>query len=182
MYTAAMDAKPPSSDTQRFGRIMIVAAWVVALAMLTLLFAHWQERENNPNRELTVRERDGTVEVVLQRNRFGHYVASGGIDGKPVTFLLDTGATTLSIPATTAGRLGLERGAPMRVTTANGTVTVYATRVATLSLGPIELRDVRAHINPHMEGDEVLLGMSALQHLELIQRGDRLTLRPYYPQ
>jgi len=161
------------------GRIMTIAAWVLALALLTLLFSQWQEGQINPNRSLTVRERDGAVEVVLQRNRYGHYVASGAIDGHPVTFLLDTGATTLSIPAATAQRLGLERGAPYRVSTANGSITVYATRVARVSLGPIELRDVAAHVNPAMEGEEVLLGMSALQRLELTQRGDELTLRTF---
>lgn len=181
MYTAAMEPRREPSDPQRLGRIMTVAAWVVALGLLTLFFSHWQEGQVNPNRELTVRETDGTVEVVLQRNRYGHYLASGEIDGEAVTFLLDTGATTLSIPADTAERLNLAGGAPYRVSTANGTITVYATRIDTLRLGPLTLHDVPAHINPHMEGEEVLLGMSALRQLEFTQRGDRLTLRPYSP-
>lgn len=181
MYTAAMEPRPPPSAPRRIGQVMTIGAWILLLALLTLFFSEWQERRINPNRELTVREQDGALEVVLQRNRFGHYLASGAIDGEPVTFLLDTGATTLSIPAAVARRLGLERGAPYRVSTANGTITVYATRIRRLELGPLVLRDIPAHVNPHMDGDEVLLGMSALRELEFTQRGDRLTLRPYRP-
>jgi len=47
-------------------------------------------------------------------------------------------------------------------------------------IGAIVLRGVRASINPAMQGNTVLLGMSALQHIEFTQRGDSLTLR-YIP-
>ena len=120
---------------------------------------------------------DGVREVVLRQNRAGHYVASGGINGQPVTFLLDTGATSVSIPASVAGRLGLKRGAAMRAHTANGTVTTYATRLDEVRLGNISLENVRADINPHMLGDEVLLGMSFLRKLEFTQRDRELTIR-----
>ena len=67
------------------------------------------------------------------------------------------------------------------VATPNGMVKVYRTRLQTLDLGVIHLKDVRASINPGMSGDEVLLGMSALKHVEFTQRGTRLTLRQYGP-
>lgn len=64
----------------------------------------------------------------------------------------------------------------MDIQTANGTTTAYATRLDSLQLGEIEMRDVKAQISPSMDGDEVLLGMSVLKHLDFNQQGDTLTL------
>jgi aspartyl protease family protein len=63
------------------------------------------------------------------------------------------------------------------IQTANGRATAYATRLDSLQLGEIEVRDVRAHISPSMDGEEVLLGMSVLKQLDFNQQGDTLTLR-----
>lgn len=61
--------------------------------------------------------------------------------------------------------------------TANGVVTVYRTRLDSVTLGGIRMEHVEAAINPGMQDDMVLLGMSFMQHLELVQRGEQLTLR-----
>ena len=74
-------------------------------------------------------------------------------------------------------RLGLPRGAPISLHTANGTSTGYRTQLASLQLGDILLSDVRALIAPGMHGEEVLLGMSALKQLEFTQRDGTLLLR-----
>ncbi|HHC73376.1 MAG TPA: TIGR02281 family clan AA aspartic protease [Thiotrichales bacterium] len=159
---------------------MIAAAWILFLGLLTLYFQDRLAERDNPNRDPQGRVVEGGIrEVVLVRNRWGHYVASGAIDGHPVTFLLDTGATDVSIPQSLADRIGLERGRAYPVTTANGTIRVWSTRIATLELGAIRLHNVRASIRPGQEGEEVLLGMSALGGLELIQKRGRLTLRQH---
>lgn len=157
---------------------MTVLAWIVVLGLLAALFSGWMDKLNNPNQEVsTIMRADGVREVVLKQNRSGHYVASGAINGQPVTFLLDTGATSVSVPANVAERLGLERGVPLRANTANGVITTYATRLDRVRLGEIELNDVRADINPHMRSDDVLLGMSFLRQLEFTQRDRELTIR-----
>lgn len=159
---------------------MVWGMWILVLALLTLLFGNWETAQQNPNRSVETQTRaDGTREVVLQRNRFHHYVATGEIDGEPVEFMLDTGASDISVPESVARRIGLERGAPVRYQTANGVITGYSTVLDRVTLGDIVLRDVRASINPHMDGNNVLLGMSFLRHLEFTQRGDTLTLRQY---
>ena len=159
---------------------MIVASWILVALLLTLAFGNYLERQHNPNRTIDSRVTENLVrEVVLKRNRAGHYVATGQINGKPVDFLLDTGATTVSVPNGFAERLGLRRGPRLQATTANGVITTYSTTLAQVSLGDILLKDVQASINPHTNTDEVLLGMAFLKHLELVQRGDTLTLRQY---
>lgn len=155
---------------------MILVAWVVLLALLALLFSDQLEDQINPNQEVVGIESDGVRQVTLKRNRQGHYVSSGRINGDPVTFLLDTGATDISIPHAVARELQLERGFAGQAQTANGVVTVYATRLETVEIGNIVLHDVRAHINPNMHDHHVLLGMSFLKQLEFRQQGDTLTI------
>ena len=155
---------------------MIVLAWLAALGLLWLGFDGWLERAHNPNRNLVVEE--GARELVLQRNRAGHYVAPGTINGQAVTFLVDTGATQVSVPAHLGETLGLAAGTPQRVSTANGLVTVRATRIDELGLGPFRIANVPGHLNPGYRGDEILLGMSVLSQLEFTQRGGTLVLRP----
>lgn len=162
---------------QRAGRGMLVLAWVVGLALLTWAFGLWEDHKDNPNRSPQTRMVEGGREIVLERNRSGHYVVTGAINGVEAEFLLDTGATDVVISQDLARRAGLEAGARQRARTANGVIEVRATRVERLSLGGIELRGVSASINPAMGGQRVLLGMSALGQIEFTQQGERLTLR-----
>lgn len=161
----------------RFGRWMILAAWLLLLVLLTLLFANWLQRQENPNRSLIVSNgpRDEMVLTLLQ-NRAGHYLAPGEIDGVEVAFLLDTGATRVAVPEHIAERAGLHKGPVSQTQTASGVVDSWLTRIASVRLGPFEMQEVRAVIIPDMPGDEVLLGMSFLKHLKLEQTGKRLRL------
>lgn len=161
----------------KIGKGMIVIAWIIFLGLLTVVFGDFLEEQNNPNQQLVGVENQGTRQVELQRNRYGHYVATGKINNLEVVFLLDTGATWVSIPENVAKTLNLKAGYASQVQTANGTITVYNTRINTIQLGNIILHDVRAHINPYMQGDEILLGMSFLKELEFSQQGDKLTIR-----
>lgn len=159
---------------------MLIGGWILGLLLLAYLFNGLLEHQRNPNRSLsTVTSESGIHEVVLQRNRDGHYLANGKINNQVVEFMLDTGASDVSVPETVARRLGLQRGAPRVYSTANGTITAYQTLLPTLSLGDIVLYDVRASINPYMDDDTILLGMSFLKHLEFTQRGDTLIIRQY---
>ncbi len=157
---------------------MLILAWMIGLGMLGLFFSGILDRRHNPNQSVTTEmSARGQRVVILQRNHQGHYVVSGAINDHPVTFLLDTGATVVSIPEHVATRLGLKRGAESYTQTANGTIKTYATRLDSISIGDIRMNRVAAHINPYFEGEEILLGMSFLKNLELIQRDNTLTIR-----
>ncbi|MBR9882658.1 MAG: TIGR02281 family clan AA aspartic protease [Oceanospirillales bacterium] len=166
----------PDRNRRRMARLMTHLTWVVVLAMLTLYFNNYIASRDNPNATLALSD-SARPEVVLDRNRAGHYLAPGRINGQRVEFLLDTGATNVSVPQGLASELGLQRGAPMQSMTANGVVTVYRTQLDSVELGGIRMQDVSATINPGMSENIVLLGMSFMQHLELIQRNGQLTLR-----
>lgn len=156
--------------------LLFVAFWVVLLGVASLFLGTWQSHQRNPNQELASQTRNGTIEIELEANRQGHYVANGQINNHPVTFFLDTGATSVSIPESIAEQAGLEKEYSARSQTAAGTVDVWGTTIETLKLGDIRLHDVSATINPATDMDMVLLGMSALGQVDFSQRAGTLTL------
>lgn len=171
-----MSESPP---TRRIGKVMMILAWVAGLLLAVQWFSGIEERQRNPNQKPASMLSGAAIEVRLLANRQGHYVLNGQINGREVTFLLDTGATFVAIPAALAQRLQLPQGRRFQVNTANGTADSFATRIERLQLGDIQLRDVDAGIVPGMGGDDILLGMSALQQLEFSQQGGQLILRQY---
>lgn len=164
---------------KRAGKTMMILCWVIGMALAVHFFGKWERAQHNPNVTPASLHAEGYVEVRLAANPQGHFLAVGGINNAEVVFLLDTGATDVAIPGELAQQLGLERGVPVSVNTANGRSTGYRTRLQTLTLGDIRLQDVRALITPGMDGDQVLLGMSALKQLEFTQRDGTLVLRHY---
>ena len=160
---------------------MLYLTWVLVLGVLTIIFGVWEEHQYNPNSDPNSFRSDAgsTIDVELVSNRYNHYVVNGTINGYDVTFLLDTGATNVAIPAHLAKTLDLERGYRHQVMTANGVTDAFNTQVNRLTIGDIVLQDIRASINPSMTGNEILLGMSALKEIEFTQKGDQLMLRQY---
>lgn len=166
-----------NSQPPTFNKTIIAIIWIALLGATTLIFNHVLDDFNNPNKQLTVHVNEfGNKEVVLDRNRYGHYVASGEINAFPVTFLLDTGATLVAVPEHIARQLNLKKGAAFQSQTANGNSTSYATVINELTLGDIVMTNVPASISTGMEFDEILLGMSFLKHLQLTQQGKQLRI------
>ena len=92
----------------RAGRWMIFAMWLVLIAGLAYFFNQWVDARNHPNRQvMSHTDESGAASVALKRDRAGHFVTPGMINGTAVTFLVDTGATDVSIPRHIARRIGL---------------------------------------------------------------------------
>ncbi len=134
---------------------------------------------SNPNRHINTQMLpDGTKQLTLQMNLSGSFIVNGKINNKPVKFLVDTGASQVSIPEQVALSLGLSRtGRKIVIHTANGQVDAYETEIDVLSMGQIELRFIPALINPGDPSDTILLGMSALKHLHFTQKDGMLILQ-----
>lgn len=159
---------------------MIFGFWLCLFALLGLFFNNWVEEQRNPNRNVASSlDADGAREVILQRNRYGHYTVTGKINGHKVEFLLDTGATDISVPSVVADRIGLKRMYETEFHTANGLAQGYGTRIKETSIGDIALYDLKASINPNVKDEIILLGMTFLKRIEFTQRGDTLILRQY---
>ncbi|GHF79631.1 retropepsin-like aspartic protease family protein [Thalassotalea marina] len=169
------DQQPPDL---KMGKYFVWLAWCSALGLLVFFFQDILDKQWNPNQspEFTL-SNTGKAEVVLEQNRQGHYVTRGTINGQTVVFLLDTGATNVSIPAHIAEQLSLTSYGSHIAQTANGNVRVFKTTLDELSIGNLFLNNIDASINPGMKTNEILLGMSALKKVEFTQSGKRLILR-----
>jgi len=164
------------SNSTNIGKGMIIVAMIIALALLTYLFQGEIDKQFNPNQQVHSNQTtNNQIEVTLKRNRAGHYVTTGTINEKKVVFLLDTGATFVAVPQQLASQLQLKKGHAISISTANGRSKGYITRLKTLSIGQIQLYNIKAIITPNLE--EILLGMSALKQLEFTQRANELTIR-----
>ena len=166
------------NSSRPVGKIMIIIAWILLLVFLSLLFSKLLDEQNNPNQNIGGAVSSSFNEIILERNRYGHYVATAQINNHDVDVMIDTGATTVSIPEKLAKKLELKRGPAIQVETANGVITAYVTRLNTVQMGTIILTDVPANINPF--SNDILLGMSFLKKLEFTQRGKQLTLRQHH--
>ncbi|HEY1287286.1 MAG TPA: retropepsin-like aspartic protease [Burkholderiales bacterium] len=111
----------------------------------------------------------------------GHFVGEGMVNGTPVRFLVDTGASSIALPASLAQRAGIDfrKGEPGLSNTANGLVPVYRVSLATVKLGEIELNSVDAVV---FEAglDTALLGMSFLNRVDMRREGETMTLTKRY--
>jgi aspartyl protease family protein len=107
----------------------------------------------------------------------GHYAADGSVNGSPVRFIVDTGATMVALPGSDAERLGIDyRSGPAGMAqTASGTALVYRIKLDVVRIGGIELNGVDAVVIE--KGlTTALLGMSFLNRVEMKHDGGRLTM------
>ena len=117
------------------------------------------------------------AQVTLAAGPGGHFVGEGAVNGTPIRFLVDTGASSIALPASLAQRAGIDfrKGEPGLSNTANGLVPVYRVSLATVRLGEIELSSVDAVV---FEAglDTALLGMSFLNRVDMRREGETMTL------
>jgi aspartyl protease family protein len=120
--------------------------------------------------------------VVLYSNTAGHYLTDGQINGVTLKFLVDTGASVVAMNSSDARQAGIDykKGKRIPMHTANGVIQAYQVVLNSLKLGGVTLHQVDAVVN---EGDSppvVLLGMSALNRLDMKREGITLTLTKKY--
>ncbi|WP_072390905.1 TIGR02281 family clan AA aspartic protease [Hyphomicrobium sp. CS1GBMeth3] len=123
----------------------------------------------------------GEQAVRLRRQGNGHFVARGAANGVSLSMLVDTGASTVVLKPADAARIGIDTDAltfTTPVSTANGTTFAAPVRLKSVSVGPLEVRDVEALVAQPGALNENLLGMSFLKRLRSYEfSGDFLTLR-----
>ncbi|WP_226442998.1 retropepsin-like aspartic protease family protein [Quatrionicoccus australiensis] len=121
---------------------------------------------------------DGSGKIIMTADGQGHFYTTGTINGTSVRFVVDTGATMISLGATDAKRIGLDfnRGEKMISHTANGQTVVSKLQLDTVRLGDITLHGVDAVIHQN-EMPIALLGMSFLNRMEMQRDGSTMTLK-----
>jgi aspartyl protease family protein len=124
----------------------------------------------------------GHVTVTLTPDLRGHFITTGTINGASMKFLVDTGATMVSMGLEDARRAGVNylEGTRGHSQTANGLTPVYKVKLSSVKLGDITLNDVDGVVHEKGSLPVVLLGMSFLGQVEMRREGKSLTLTKRY--
>jgi len=123
----------------------------------------------------------GRPSVSLTADARGHFAAAGALNGYPMTFLVDTGATAIAISAAEARRIGLnyKTGQAIGVGTAAGVVPAWRVTFNTVKVGGIAVNQVDGMV-VETGLDVPLLGMSFLNRMEMKRDGQPMTLTQRY--
>jgi len=125
----------------------------------------------------------GETRIPLSRD--GHFWIEARVNGQPVPFLVDTGATLTAVSSQTAERIGLDArpgGIPVMLNTANGTISAEIGTVDELRFGNVVARGLDTVIAPGL-GNTNVIGMNLLSRLASWRvEGQTLILVPNNPQ
>lgn len=165
-------------NRQKLGKTVQQAmAWALIFVGLIAVFGLWDDIRTTVRPSLGTVTESGGIEV--PRAPDGHFYLTLRINGAPVEFMVDTGATQMVLTERDAARAGIDTGDLAfigRAMTANGEVRTAPVRLDSVALGPVEDRGVPAAVNGGELGVS-LLGMSYLQRWERIEiAGGKLVL------
>ena len=132
-------------------------------------------------REMTVEQESGAEPIakqalVLRQQGNGHYMVNGAVNGKPLNFIVDTGASAISLPRDFAYMANMSCTEQIKVQTANGSSSACMGIISKLKIGPYLLRDVPAFMAPNL--NQPLLGMNVLQRFRIEQDNGEMRLTP----
>ena len=114
------------------------------------------------------------IEFIIKQNPNGYYFLDGAINGKALTFVIDTGASFVSLPSSTAYGARISCKDKIDMQTANGSIKGCSTTIKKLNFGPFVIKDVMAVIAPNLS--QPLLGMNVLQQLKMAQEKGEMRL------
>lgn len=146
-----------------------LAIWVFIFLGVIAGYGLWEDIRHTVRPQQSVQTEAGRV--IVPRAADGHYYLTLAVNGAPVEFLVDTGASAVVLSTKDARRAGLEPDKLAylgRANTANGVVRTASVRVDELALGEIRDRNLRVSVNQG-EMDKSLLGMAYLQRWSRIE-------------
>lgn len=167
-----MDNNNIESSNRRLGATFLIVGWIIAIGLVVILVNFSLFSTKNP---MISSSQVGT-QITISRDNDSHFRLKGSVNDIPVTFLIDTGASSVAISDAVAKRAGLKYKAELTTETANGSAMGYFTVIDKMMLGPVELNHVPAIIVPNLSSDQALLGMNVLQHFHIQQTQETMML------
>jgi len=128
-------------------------------------------------------QRANLSELQIWPDAGGMYRTTGTINGFAVSFLVDTGASSVAMNSAVAKRIGIDyrlRGQPRRISTASEVVTGYAVSLDRVAVGELSFTNIDAVVIEGAQPAQILLGMSYLNRLEISHRNGAMVLKQKY--
>ncbi len=164
-----LNAKPISPT--KTGLIPMMIFWCVVMGLLYLLMTHYLK----PKQAQVLANGD----LVISRARDGHFYVAGAINGKEARFMVDTGASLVSVSEKFAAQASLRGGEPTTFKTANGERPGRVVEGVSVSIGPVRVTNVVVGVGLRMANDnDALLGQSFLSKFDIMMNQNQMVLRP----
>ena len=152
------------------GLIPMLVFWCVVMGLLYLLMAHYLKPK--PAQVLS------NGDLVIKRSPDGHFYALGSVNGQEAKFMVDTGATLVSVSEAFAQKAGIHGGAPTTFRTANGEHPGRVVDGVGIAIGPVSVSNVKVGVGLRMGDDnDALLGQSFLSKFDITMGKNQLVLR-----
>lgn len=165
------EARARLGRSVRRGTLGILAFWLVVMGVLY----YFMDRHLQPA-PVTISARG---ELVIPRARDGHFYAQGLVNGQPVNFLVDTGASLVSVSEELARKAGLGAGEAAVFMTANGQRPGRIVAGVPVAVGPVSVSAVRVGVGLTGAGSsDALLGQSFLSRFDILLQQDQMILLP----
>lgn len=165
----AMQASTPSAT--KTGLLPMLAFWCLVMGLV-----YWQMDGYIQGRQAQV---TSSGELVLKRAPDGHFYTPGMVNGHEVRFLVDTGASIVSVSEAFARKAALPAGVPTTFKTANGDRPGRIVEGITVAVGPHTVRPLPVGVGLQMDNaHDALLGQAFLRKFDVIIRGQEMVLRP----
>ena len=170
-----MDRPDSLARTARLGALGIVLVWLAAGGALWGGFKWLQVHERRALQPYS----PTTGELQIARQRDGHFYVPGEVNRVPVLFLVDTGASAVSVSEALARQAGLPEGQAVTLRTANGERPGRLVLDVPVKVGPITLNNVSVVTGmTGLPAGQALLGQSFLRHFDIELRENDMLLRP----
>ena len=159
-----------SVSPTRTGLIPMLIFWCVVMGLLYLLMTHYLK----PKQAQVLANGD----LVIKRSQDGHFYTTGTVNGQEANFLVDTGASLVSVSEAFAQKAHIRGGVPTTFRTANGDRPGLVVEGVPVAIGPVSVSHVTVGVGLH-GGDEnaVLLGQSFLSKFDITISKNQLVLR-----
>ena len=168
------ESEPTPQSVARRSTVLFLLFWLVVMGGMYLAMQHFLK----PAQAKVMA--DGAVRI--ERGMDGHFRVRGYVNDQPVTFLVDTGASSVSVTDVLAARAGLEGGEKVRFRTANGERDGRIVVADEVRIASLRVRDVRVGTGYTGEdSDDALLGQNFLRFFDVQMSGDEMLLRPRKP-
>lgn len=154
----------------KWGPIVILIFWIGVMGLLYAIMNRYLKP--------TPVSISSTGDLVIPRARDGHFYAPGLVNGKPVNFMVDTGASLVTVSEKFAHTAAISNGIPTIFKTANGNLPGRIVTGVPVTLGPMSVSGVRVGVG--LVGDnasDALLGQSFLSRFEVVLSKEQMVLR-----
>jgi aspartyl protease family protein len=159
-----------SASSARFGHIYILLFWAAVMGVVWVAMEHFMQ----PKFAVVTAQGD----LVIPRHRDGHFYVKGAVNGKPLMFMVDTGASRVVVSEEFARQAGLPRGEPTTFTTANGALQGHMVSGVAVSAGPFSVAPTTVGVGlVGGPADLGLLGQSFLSKFQMSMKRDEMVLR-----